>query len=194
MTKRLQRIATIAAFAAFLGAAPAASADGGVAPGETPPPVFSAPGKEQVPGNKVVVKRGLAYAPAAAPQAVKNIVWAANKIRNKPYIYGGGHSAYVFDKVARAARLDRGYDCSGSVSFALHGAGLLNSPLVSGAFPSWSKARRGYGDWVTIFANGGHVYMTVAGARFDTSGARPSRWQTDMRSARGYAVVHPAGL
>lgn len=195
MTKRLNKnvvlVATLAALASFPSAA---LAEGGASPGDTPPPVISLPGKPQVPGTKVVVRNGLAYAPAAAPEIVKQIVWAGNIIRNKPYVYGGGHSDYPLNRIAHAAALDRGYDCSGSVSFALHGAGLLNSPLVSGDFPNWSGVERGKGAWVTIYANGGHVFMTVAGARFDTSGARPSRWQSAMRSASGYAVVHPRGL
>ena len=195
MTKRLtQNFTLVAILAAFTIAPAAAFAEGGATPGDAPPPVISLPGKPQVPGTKVVVKNGLAYAPAAAPAVVKQIVWAGNTIRNKPYIYGGGHSGYVLDRIARVAKLDRGYDCSGSVSFALHGAGLLNSPLVSGDFPNWSAVERGKGAWVTIYANGGHVFMTVAGARFDTSGARPSRWQSAMRSGSGYAVVHPRGL
>jgi cell wall-associated NlpC family hydrolase len=195
MTKRLtQNFTLVAIFAAFTIAPASAFAEGGATPGDMPAPVVSLPGKPQVPGTKVVVKNGLAYAPAAAPEVVKQIVWAANTIRNKPYIYGGGHSGYVLDRIARVAKLDRGYDCSGSVSFALHGAGLLSSPLVSGDFPNWSAVERGKGAWVTIYANGGHVFMTVAGARFDTSGARPSRWQSAMRSGSGYAVVHPRGL
>ena len=195
MNKRLLRTTTIATITASLVLAPAsAMADGGAAPGDTPPPVVSLPGKPQVPGSKVVVKGGLAYAPAAAPEVVKQIVWAGNTIRNKPYIYGGGHALYVYDKIAKAAKLAKGYDCSGSVSFALHGAGLLNIPLVSGSFATWKKAAKGPGEWVTIYANGGHVFMTVAGARFDTSGANPSRWQMSMRSGSGYAIVHPIGL
>ena len=195
MIKRLKRTTLTSAICAICLVAPAAAlAEGGATPGDTPPPVVSLPGKPQVAGTKVVVKNGLAYAPAAAPEVVKQIVWAGNIIRNKPYIYGGGHSGYAFDRIAKATKLDRGYDCSGSVSFALHGAGLLSSPIVSGDFPSWSKSVNGKGAWVTIYANGGHVFMTVAGARFDTSGAHPSRWQSDMRSGSGYAVVHPRGL
>ena len=88
----------------------------------------------------------------------------------------------------------RGYDCSGSVSFALHGAGLLDTPLDSTGFMSWGE--RGEGAWVTIYANAGHAYMTVAGLRFDTSSSKRSgsRWSETMRSARGYRVRHPEGL
>lgn len=198
MKKRTIRTSTLAVTATALLAFPAgALADGGTSPGDNPPPVISTADQPQVPGTKVVIRNGLAYAPAAAPLAVKKIVWAGNKIRTKPYIYGGGHSAYSFDRVARAVRLDRGYDCSGSVSFALYGASLLRSPLVSGDFPRWNGAERGRGAWVSIYANPGHVYMVVAGVRFDTSGARGNggnRWQTAMRSPSGYTVVHPRGL
>ena len=107
-----------------------------------------------------------------------------NEIATKPYRYGGGHGRWR----------DSGYDCSGSVSFALHGAGLLDTPLDSTGFMSWGVP--GKGQWVTNYANSGHSYMIVAGLRFDTSGRAEdgSRWHTDMRSARGYTVRHPAGL
>ena len=100
-------------------------------------------------------------------------------------MYGGGHTDDFQDS---------GYDCSGSVSFALHGAGLLRAPLDSGEFMSWGDA--GPGQWVTIYANEGHMYMVVAGLRFDTSGASASgsRWQTEGRSSSGYEVRHPPGL
>jgi hypothetical protein len=101
-----------------------------------------------------------------------------------PYIYGGGHGKWE----------DRGYDCSGSVSYALHGGGLLEQSMPSGGFTNWGAA--GAGQWVTIYANSGHMYMVVAGLRFDTSGAKQtgSRWQTEQRPARGYTVRHPEGL
>ncbi len=128
---------------------------------------------------------GEAIAPAEAPEAVKQIIAAGNRIHDLPYRYGGGH---------RSDFRDSAYDCSGSVSYALRGAGLLDSPMPSGSFTGWGE--RGAGRWVTIYANSGHMYMVVAGLRFDTSGrARAgSRWQTDMRSTSGYAVRHPAGL
>jgi peptidoglycan hydrolase-like protein with peptidoglycan-binding domain len=135
------------------------------------------------PGDRAQVgSDGLAIAPASAPQAVKDIIAAGNRIAKKPYRYGGGHGTWN----------DSGYDCSGSVSYALHGAGLLNTQLTSGDFERWGAA--GAGQWVTIYANGGHVFMVVAGIRFDTSGAAPSRWQTQMRSGSGYVVRHPKGL
>jgi peptidoglycan hydrolase-like protein with peptidoglycan-binding domain len=127
---------------------------------------------------------GLAVAPAGAPPQVQQIIAAGNQIASKPYKYGGGHGKWD----------DTGYDCSGSVSFALHGAGLLEEALPSGSFTSWGDA--GPGQWVTIYANGGHMYMVVAGLRFDTSGRsnHNTRWQTEQRSAAGYTVRHPPGL
>jgi peptidoglycan hydrolase-like protein with peptidoglycan-binding domain len=127
---------------------------------------------------------GLAVAPASAPEEVQAIIAAGNKIAAKPYKYGGGHGRWR----------DSGYDCSGSVSYALHGAGLLDTPLDSTGFMSWGE--RGKGDWVTIYANAGHAYMTVAGLRFDTSSSKSSgsRWSETTRSARGYRVRHPEGL
>jgi peptidoglycan hydrolase-like protein with peptidoglycan-binding domain len=125
---------------------------------------------------------GTAVAPSDAPAAVKAVIAAGNRIATKPYLYGGGHGRWE----------DRGYDCSGSVSYALHGGGLLSSAMPSGGFTSWGASGRGR--WITIYAHGGHMYMVVAGLRFDTSGASPSRWQADMRSTSGYAVRHPRGL
>ncbi len=143
-----------------------------------PPPV-------PPPGMRAKVGRnGLAVAPAQAPPVVKAIIAAGNVIAKKPYRYGGGHGRWN----------DTGYDCSGSISYALHGADLLSSPLDSTGFERWGAA--GAGQWVTIYANSGHAYMIVAGLRFDTSGARQtgSRWQTAQRSSRGFVVRHPVGL
>ena len=137
------------------------------------------------PGAKATVGRdGLAVAPADAPPVIKEIIAAGNRIATMPYRYGGGHGKWE----------DTGYDCSGSVSYALHGAGLLEQSMPSGGFTDWGDA--GPGQWVTIYANGGHMYMVVAGLRFDTSGRSKAgtRWQADMRSAGGYSVRHPAGL
>jgi peptidoglycan hydrolase-like protein with peptidoglycan-binding domain len=127
---------------------------------------------------------GLAIAPATAPDPVKAIIAAGNQIASKPYKYGGGHGKWN----------DSGYDCSGSVSYALHGAGLLEQALPSGDFTDWGDA--GPGQWVTIYAKSSHMYMVVAGIRFDTSGRTKAntRWQADMRSTDGYVARHPAGL
>jgi hypothetical protein len=127
---------------------------------------------------------GLAIAPASAPQQVKDIIAAGNEIHAMPYKYGGGHGKWK----------DSGYDCSGSMSYAFHGAGMLDEALDSTGFMRWGEA--GKGTWVTTYANSGHSYMVVAGLRFDTSGRADagSRWHTDMRSAKGYTVRHPEGL
>jgi cell wall-associated NlpC family hydrolase len=127
---------------------------------------------------------GLAVAPASAPPEVHSVIAAGNKIAKKPYKYGGGHGSFH----------DTGYDCSGSVSYALHGADLVDSPLDSSGFETWGE--HGRGTWITVRANSGHAYMIVAGLRFDTSGLhdRGTRWTRKMRSPRGYTGRHPAGL
>jgi cell wall-associated NlpC family hydrolase len=142
-------------------------------------PVTEAPVEEAYIGDD-----GLAVAPASAPEEVKAIIAAGNKIASKPYKYGGGHGRWS----------DTGYDCSGSVSYVLHAAGLLDTPLDSSGFMRWGE--RGVGQWVTIRSNPGHAYMIVAGLRFDTSARRVTgnRWSEEMRSARGYAGRHPEGL
>jgi hypothetical protein len=127
---------------------------------------------------------GVALPPLEAPEEVKQIIEAGNIIARSPYLWGGGHGKW----------LDKGYDCSGSVSFALAAAGLLSGPLASGPLMSWGEPGRG--KWVTIYANDGHVFMEVAGIRFDTSGRQVtgSRWQNAMRSTSGFVARHPAGL
>lgn len=137
-----------------------------------------------VPGKVAVLRDGVAYAPADAPLAVKRAIWAANKIQDKPYIYGGGHKSF------RA----RGYDCSGTVSFALKGAGLLSSPLDSTSFMRWGK--RGKGRWITVYTNPSHAFVVIAGLRLDTSGPgeRGPRWRELPRSTRGFKARHPASL
>jgi hypothetical protein len=125
---------------------------------------------------------GLAVAPASAPQEVKGAIEAANRIVGKPYKYGGGHGRWE----------DSGYDCSGAMSYALHGAGLLNTQLTSGDFMSWGRA--GKGSWITVYAHGGHGFLVIAGLRFDTgynnAGSGP-RWSEQMRPTDGYTVRHP---
>jgi len=137
-----------------------------------------------VPGDVGVIRDGIAYAPANAPLAVQQAVWAANKLRHKPYIYGGGHQSFR----------SRGYDCSGTVSFALHAAGLLESPLDSGSFMRWGE--RGRGQWITVYTNPGHAWAIIAGMRLDTSGPGESgpRWRTERRSTRGFRLRHPDGF
>lgn len=131
-----------------------------------------------------VLADGTAVAPDNAPEPVKRVIQAANAIAKLPYKWGGGHGAWR----------DNGYDCSGSVSFALAGAGLLDRPYASGAFMKYGAP--GPGEWITIYANGGHMYMVVAGLRFDTSGQgrAGTRWQADQRGSAGLAVRHVPGL
>jgi cell wall-associated NlpC family hydrolase len=135
-------------------------------------------------GEATIGPDGKAIAPADAPPQVQQIIAAANVIEGMPYKYGGGHGKWE----------DSGYDCSGSVSYALHGAGLLDTALPSGNFMTWGDG--GPGQWVTLYANGGHMYMEVAGLRFDTSARRETggRWTTSTRDASGYVVRHPSGL
>jgi peptidoglycan hydrolase-like protein with peptidoglycan-binding domain len=137
-------------------------------------------------GKATIGPDGLAIAPAGAPAAVKQIIAAGNQIAKLPYRYGGGHSPSF---------VDNAYDCSGSVSYALHGAGLVSSPMPSGSYYAYGQA--GPGQWVTLWTNDGHIYMEVAGLRFDTS-ARSStggnRWTALGRSNAGFTARHPAGL
>ena len=144
----------------------------------------SVAGQEAAGAKAVLTDDGLAIPPASAPQVVKDVIEAGNRIASKPYRYGGGHGKWE----------DSGYDCSGSVSYALHGGDLLDSPMPSGSFTRWGEA--GKGEWITIYAHGGHIYMVVAGLRFDTSGRSEtgSRWQKAMRSPSGFTVRHPKGL
>jgi peptidoglycan hydrolase-like protein with peptidoglycan-binding domain len=139
-----------------------------------PPP----PAAAQVGAN------GLAVAPAGAPAAVAAIIQAGNVIAHMPYRFGGGHQNWQ----------DTGYDCSGSVSYALHGAGLVDTPLASYDFYSWGEP--GPGQWVTVYARDDHAYMVVAGLRYDTSASKGggSRWTTAGRVPDGYVARHPAGF
>jgi cell wall-associated NlpC family hydrolase len=132
----------------------------------------------------IALGNGVALPPLEAPEAVKQIIEAGNGIARTPYKWGGGHGKWQ----------DTGYDCSGSVSFALAAAGLLSGPLASGPLMSWGEP--GKGKWVTIYANAGHVFLEVAGIRFDTSAQRVtgSRWINEMRSTAGFVARHPAGL
>jgi hypothetical protein len=132
---------------------------------------------------------GLATVPPGAPARVAAIIRGGNEVARKPYVYGGGHG-----RLAGETWIDTAYDCSGSISFALATAGLADQPMTSGTLAAWG--RPGPGRWVTIYANGGHAFMTVAGLRFDTSGRQitGTRWQTAGRSVAGFSVRHPPGL
>ena len=142
-----------------------------------------------VPGVVAQIVNGTAYAPDQAPDAVKQAIWAANQIVGLPYRMGGGH---------KLGFTDRAYDCSGTVSFALHGAGLLTVPRDSSSFLRFGQS--GKGAWITIYTNPGHAFAVIAGLRLDTSAAGdPSglsgpRWRPNLRSTRGYKARHPVGL
>jgi hypothetical protein len=201
---RLSILLAILVMAAILLVPAASAASGGFSPregaaAEPPPPAApptEAPASEEAPsgiaapaplppGSTATLVGERAVAPAAAPAAVKQAIAAANRIRSTPYVWGGGHGRWW----------DRGYDCSGAVSYALHGAALLEAPLVSGSFTTWGEP--GPGSWITIYANRQHVYAVIAGLRWDTGGDAPGvtgpRWHADAASANGFIVRHPAG-
>ena len=131
---------------------------------------------------------GLAQAPADAPPAVQQAIWAANEIIGKPYRYGGGHRRFK----------DTGYDCSGTISYALNGGGLLKRPLDSSSFLRWGEA--GPGQWITVYTNPGHAFVVIAGLRLDTSaagdraGGKGPRWRPALRSTKSFKARHPVGL
>jgi hypothetical protein len=145
------------------------------------------------PPAKGALINGRLIAPVSAPTRIKRVIAAANQIVEKPYVYGGGHRPF------RSGWLDRGYDCSGAVSHALHGGGFLLSPLPSGALMSWGRS--GPGRWITVYAHGGHAYVVVAGYRFDTSmrdadAPGPStgpRWSRTLRRSDAFVARHPVG-
>jgi len=175
-------LAPSGAFAATKnGSDNASAATGGVSPNDT----------RYQPAKKAKIVNGIAYAPRGAPKQVVNAIAAGNRIIRVPYRYGGGHGSFN----------DTGYDCSGSVSYALHGGGLLSSPLDSSSFMHWGLA--GPGRWITVYANAGHAYAYIAGLRLDTGmrnnakGAAPGsgpRWNYGARSNRGYTARHPNGF
>ena len=139
------------------------------------------------PPGKAMLVNGRAIPPANAPAAVKKVIAAANKIRTKPYVYGGGHARWW----------DRGYDCSGAVSFALRGAGLIDTPMPSGSLAGWGSP--GKGSWITVYANGGHAYAVIAGLRWDTAGVTNGtgpRWHKSLKAAASgpFTARHPEGF
>ncbi|MCB0868214.1 MAG: hypothetical protein KDB48_05930 [Solirubrobacterales bacterium] len=137
------------------------------------------------PIRRARIVNGKAYAPSNAPARVKKVIDWANKIRLKPYRYGGGHGSFF----------DSGYDCSGSVSFALRGGRFVSSPMASTGYMGWGQ--RGKGKWITVYSNPGHAYMIVAGLRFDTSmtpGNGPG-WSKSPRSTPGtFSARHPGNF
>jgi cell wall-associated NlpC family hydrolase len=166
--------------AASAGATPSVLAPANGAP--TPQPELL------VPGSIARYVNGYAAAPMNAPPSVQQVIWTANEIIGLPYIFGGGHGSFT----------SPGYDCSGTVSFALHGGSLLSTPMDSSELESWGS--HGAGRWIAVFGNAGHAYMDVAGLRLDTSAADdPSnqqgpRWRPLRVGNAGYTVRHPLGL
>jgi hypothetical protein len=181
-------VAGLTALCALAAAVPASAQTGG-----TPPPGSSGtsttPAPTGPPGRAKLLKNGRAIAPANAPLPVQNAIAAGNAIRKRPYVWGGGHQSFT----------SSGYDCSGAVSYVLNGAGILSSPLPSGPLMSWGM--EGKGSWITVYSNPSHVYMVVAGLRFDTSavgekvrqGSGP-RWRRSKRKPTGYVVRHYPGF
>jgi hypothetical protein len=166
----------LAALALTPGTAFAGCGGGGLSAAETD--ICTPTAKARLLGN------GMLVPPKSAPARVKQVIQAANRIRTKPYIWGGGHARWW----------DRGYDCSGSVSFALHGGKFLESPLPSGPMEDWGL--EGEGRWITVYANAGHAYAVIAGYRWDTSGDTEGtgpRWHEDLRDNVGFSARHPAG-
>ncbi len=172
--------------ASLVCAVPAMAQTGGtVSPGSTSTTTTTtAPS-----GSARLQSDGTAVAPANAPRQVRKAIAAANRIHTRPYIWGGGHRSFK----------SKGYDCSGAVSYVLHAAGVLRSPMASGPLMRWGSP--GLGSWITVYANSGHAWMTVAGLRFDTSSAGESlnqgsgpRWRANMRSGSGYAARFYPGL
>jgi hypothetical protein len=161
------------------GGATAATSPSGGAAFIPPPP----------PPQRATVYNGKAIAPAGAPTRIKRVIEAGNRIVGKPYRYGGGHTAF-------SSRLESGYDCSGSVSYALYGGRFLRSPLDSRSFAGWGRS--GPGRWITVYTNPGHAYVVVAGLRFDTSlRDDPSHtgpaWSKRLRRSASYQPRHPRG-
>ena len=173
----------IAALGALTQPAHAEHGTGGA--GSLPPPAPPAGTTTEVETAELAPDGRTAIPPASAPDEVKNAILAANQLTRKPYRYGGGHRSFL---------LDTAYDCSGSVSYALHGAGLLEKPVDSSALMRWGE--RGTGEWITVYSNPRHVYAVIAGLRFDTSGPgqRGPRWRAAPRPSRGFAARHAEGL
>jgi hypothetical protein len=173
-------------FAALVAAAPAAGQTDSTTTTVPGAPAGTVPGPTSI---ATVLPDGKASIPPGAPYAVTRAIQAANRIHRRTYIWGGGHRSFKA----------KGYDCSGAVSYVLHAAGLLSSPLVSGQLAFWGVP--GPGSWITVYANKTHTYMVVAGLRYDTSPrgetvnqGRGPRWRYTVRTGFGFAVRHYAGL
>ena len=189
--RRLHMLLAVAMFAtafALLTTSANAATSGGARTGGVSPddPEFRPAGKAKLVGARAIP-------PKDAPPEVVKAIEAANRIVGKPYRYGGGHASFE----------DTGYDCSGTISYALNGGGLLGTtPLNSSGFMRWGA--KGRGKWITVYANPGHAFVMIAGLRLDTGmrdntvrgqfPGRGPRWAKVKRSTRGYAARHPAGF
>ena len=189
--KRRLAIAAITTLLTLAVAVPAAAQTGGTGtPGSTTTTTTPSPAPVGPPGKARIRKDGTAVAPSDAPAQIQTAIAAANAIHTLPYIWGGGHRTFY----------DRGYDCSGAVSYVLHAAGLLNSPMTSGTLAS-SWGVPGHGRWITVFGNASHAYMVIAGKRFDTSsggdrwnqGTGP-RWRKKKRRPLSFAMKYYPGF
>jgi len=150
-------------------------------------PAPSAPAPTTSGSTATLNPDGSASAPADAPQQIKDVIAAANAIRDYPYLWGGGHGSFEAS----------GYDCSGAISYALHGGGLLDTPLDSTGFMSWGEP--GAGNWITVYANSGHAYVMIAGLRWDTadSGGDGPSWAdytSSWEQSQSFTATHPAGF
>ena len=191
--RRRLAVAGITTLCVLAIAVPAAAQTGGSGPpGSTTTPTTTTPPAAPVgpPGKAKIRKDGTAVAPADAPPQIQTAIAAANAIHTLPYVWGGGHRSFFAS----------GYDCSGAVSYVLHAAGLLASPMTSGGLAS-SWGAPGKGRWITVYGNAGHAYMVIAGKRFDTSsggdrwnqGSGP-RWRKKKRQAVGYTQKYYPGF
>src|SRR5436190_1653485 len=190
--RRRPTTAMIAA-AAVLALPALAHADGtgGIGTGSAPDSATPAPPSNTahpiVAGTRTRLIKGVAYAPAAAPLRVKQLIWSVNTILGKPYVYGGGHGRFN----------DRGYDCSGLVSYAMHAAGLLRTPMSAPGFFRFGPY--GTGRWITLWVRSGHVFAVVGGLRLDTTpypsrGVEGPRWRPQLRNIAAFTPRHPVGL
>jgi cell wall-associated NlpC family hydrolase len=202
-------VAVLAAAPAAMAQTPTGGADDTSSTPATTSPTTDVPGTTEAPNpggaaygqpnpattqltpeqTATILPTGFAAAPETAPQEVKDAIAAANEIIGKPYVYGGGHNLKFSG---------RGYDCSGTVSYALHGANMLKRPLDSTSFMRWGA--KGAGTWFTIYTNPSHAFMVIAGLRLDTSaagdpsGAKGPRWRPVLRSTKGFTARHPVGF
>ena len=181
---RIRAISLACALALSASLAGSTAAQAGT--GGTGPPGTATP--STVPGAKAKLVNGVAIPPASAPPEVQEVIAAANRINELPYKWGGGHGKWT----------SKGYDCSGAVSYALHGGGFLDSPLDSGGLMRWGA--RGRGSWITVYTNRGHAYAEIAGLRWDTSGNAKGisgpRWHKNLRPhyRKHYRKRHAPGF